>query len=315
MSDQRTGKVGLVGTGMVGSSFAYALIQRSLVSELVLVDANHERAEGEAMDLTHGMSFVRPTRVYAGDYSDLAGADVVVIAAGANQRPGQTRLDLLKVNAAVFRDVVPRILAVNERCIIVVATNPVDILTHISAEIAGPDRGRVIGSGTILDTARFRVLLGEHYGVDPRSVHGYIIGEHGDSSLATWSIADIGGVSLHDYTGPNGHTFDQAALDSIALQVRNAAYEIIKRKQATYYAIGLGLVAIIEAVVRDQHTVLSVSSPLSGQYDVRDISTSLPKVVGRQGIERVLTPRLSEVEVALFQRSAAILHESYAQVR
>ena len=315
MSDLRTGKVGLVGTGMVGSSFAYALIQRGLASELVLVDLNHERAEGEAMDLNHGMSFLRPTRVYAGDYNDLAGADVVVLAAGANQGPGQTRLDLLKVNAAVFRDIVPRILAVNEHCIIVIATNPVDILTHISAELAGLEHGRVIGSGTILDTARFRVLLGEHYRVDPRSVHGYIIGEHGDSSLPTWSIADIGGVSLHDYIGPNGNAFDQAALDSIALQVQNAAYEIIKRKQATYYAIGLGLLAIIEAVVRDQHTVLSVSSPLSGQYNVRDISISLPTVVGRKGVEKVLTPRLSDAEVALFQRSAAILHKSYGQVR
>ena len=314
-SASRKGKVGLVGTGMVGSSFAYALIQRSLANELVLIDANHERAEGEAMDLIHGMPFVRPMQVYAGTYSDLAGADVVVIAAGANQKPGQTRLDLLKTNADVFRTIVPQILAVNEDCIIVVATNPVDILTHISAEIAGPASGRVIGSGTILDTARFRVLLGQHYGVDPRSVHSYIVGEHGDSELALWSSADIGGVPLHQFTGPNGQGFDQAALDTILERTRRAAYEIIRRKHATYYAIGLGLLTILEAVLRNTHTVLTVCSPLSGQYGVEDISISLPTVVGRRGVEQVIDLPMSASERELFRASAEILQESYSQVR
>ncbi|GIV88456.1 MAG: L-lactate dehydrogenase [Chloroflexus sp.] len=311
---KRTGKVGVVGTGMVGTSFAYALMQRSLASELVLIDIDRARAEGEAMDLNHGLPFVRPMRIYAGDYADLADADLIVIAAGANQRPGETRLDLLGRNAAIFRDMIPAILAANHDGIIVVATNPVDILTTIAAQIAGSDANRVIGSGTILDTARFRYLLGQHYGVDPRSVHAYIVGEHGDSELALWSLANIAGVRLVDFVGANGQGYDQAALDAILEQTRNAAYEIIKRKRATYYAIGLGLLAIAEAVLRDQHTVMTVSSLMTGQYGVTDIAISLPTIVGRDGAEEVLNLPLSDQEVALFQRSANLLKEYLAQV-
>lgn len=311
---KRTGKVGLVGTGMVGTSFAYALMQRSLANELVLIDIDHARAEGEAMDLNHGLPFVRPMRIYAGTYADLAGADLIVIAAGANQRPGETRLDLLGRNAAIFREIIPAILAANDDGIIVVATNPVDILTTIGAQIAGPAANRVIGSGTILDTARFRYLLGQHYGVDPRSVHAYIVGEHGDSELALWSLANIAGVRLVDFVGANGQGYDQAALDAILEQTRNAAYEIIKRKRATYYAIGLGLLSIAEAVLRDQHTVMTISSLMTGQYGVTGIAISLPTIVGRDGAEEVLNLPLSEQEVALFQRSAAILKEYLAHV-
>ncbi|MGC8800453.1 MAG: L-lactate dehydrogenase [Chloroflexus sp.] len=311
---KRTGKVGVVGTGMVGTSFAYALMQRSLAGELVLIDIDRARAEGEAMDLNHGLPFVRPMRIYAGDYTDLADADLIVIAAGANQRPGETRLDLLGRNAAIFREMIPAILAANHDGIIVVATNPVDILTTIAAQIAGSDANRVIGSGTILDTARFRYLLGQHYGVDPRSVHAYIVGEHGDSELALWSLANIAGVRLVDFVGANGQGYDQAALDAILEQTRNAAYEIIKRKRATYYAIGLGLLAIAEAVLRDQHTVMTVSSLMTGQYGVTDIAISLPTIVGRDGAEEVLNLPLSDHEVALFQRSANLLKEYLAQV-
>lgn len=311
---KRTGKVGVVGTGMVGASFAYALMQRSLANELVLIDIDHARAEGEAMDLNHGLPFVRPMRIYAGTYADLAGADLIVIAAGANQRPGETRLDLLGRNAAIFREIIPAILAANDDGIIVVATNPVDILTTIGAQIAGPAANRVIGSGTILDTARFRYLLGQHYGVDPRSVHAYIVGEHGDSELALWSLANIAGVRLVDFVGANGQGYDQAALDAILEQTRNAAYEIIKRKRATYYAIGLGLLSIAEAVLRDQHTVMTISSLMTGQYGVTGIAISLPTIVGRDGAEEVLNLPLSEQEIALFQRSAAILKENLAHV-
>lgn len=307
---KRSGKVGLVGTGMVGTSFAYALTQRSLANELVLVDVDPARAEGEAMDLNHGIPFVRPMRIRAGGYADLAGADLVVIAAGANQKPGETRLDLLAKNAAIFRDIVPQVLAASDDCVIVIATNPVDILTYISAEIAGPTSRRVIGSGTILDTARFRYLLGVHYGVDPRSAHAYIIGEHGDSELPVWSLANIAGVRLTDFVGSNGQGYDQRALDGIFEQTRTAAYEIIKRKRATYYAIGLGLLAIAEAVLRDQHTVLTVSSPMSGQHGVANIAISLPTIVGRNGIEEVLTLPLAEAEVAAFQHSAQVLRSN-----
>ncbi|HNP70512.1 MAG TPA: L-lactate dehydrogenase [Kouleothrix sp.] len=308
------GKVGLVGTGMVGASFAYALMQRGLANELVLVDLDAARAEGEAMDLNHGMPFVRPMRMYAGSYEQLAGAEVVVITAGANQRPGETRLDLLQRNAAVFRDIVPRVVAAAPDSIIVIATNPVDILTTISNQLAQLPPGRVIGSGTILDTARFRYLLGDYYQVDPRSVHAYIVGEHGDSELALWSLANIAGVRLHDFVGANGRGYDEAALQAIFEQTRTAAYEIIKRKKATYYAIGLGLLTIVEAVLRDQNTVLTVCSPLSGQYGVEGIAISLPTIVGRNGIEEVLNLPMSGDEVAAFQRSAQTLQERLAQL-
>jgi L-lactate dehydrogenase len=253
-------------------------------------------------------------RIRAGNYPDLADADVIVICAGANQKPGETRLDLLTKNAGVFRQIVPRVLEVNHTGIIVIATNPVDILTQISADIVGLTSGRVIGSGTILDTARFRTLLGAHYGLDPRSVHAYIVGEHGDTAVPLWSSADIGGVPLAKFTGPNGRGFDQTALDAIFEQTRTAAYQIIQRKQATYYAIGLGLLTVIEAILRDQHTVLTVSSPLNGQVGVSGMSISLPTVVGRRGVMQVLELPMSDAERAAFQRSASVLQERYAQL-
>lgn len=308
------GKVGLIGTGMVGASFAYALMQRGVANELVLIDADAARAEGEAMDLNHGLPFVRPMRMSAGGYEQLAGAEVVVICAGSNQRPGETRLDLLQRNATVFREIVPRVVDAAPDSIVVIATNPVDILTTISDQIAGLPAGRVFGSGTILDTARFRYLLGEHYRVDPRSVHAYIVGEHGDSELALWSLANIAGVRLNDFVGANGRGYDPATLDSIYEQTRTAAYEIIKRKKATYYAIGLGLLTIVEAILRDQNTVLTVSSPLHGQYGVDGIAISLPTIVGRNGIEEVLNLPISDEELAAFQASASTLKERLAQL-
>ena len=308
------GKVGLIGTGMVGASFAYALMQRGLANELVLIDADTARAEGEAMDLNHGMPFVRPMRMYAGDYAQLAGAEVVVICAGSNQRPGESRLDLLQRNAAVFRDIVPKVVAAAPDAVVVIATNPVDILTTISDQIAGLPPGRVLGSGTILDTARLRYLLGEHYRVDPRSVHAYIVGEHGDSELALWSLANIAGVRLRDFVGANGRGYERPALDAIFEQTRNAAYEIIQRKRATYYAIGLGLLTLVEAILRDQSTVLTVSSPMRGQYGVEGIAISMPSIVGRAGVEEVLNLTISDEELAAFQRSAQTLKERLAQL-
>lgn len=305
-------KVGLIGTGLVGASFAYSLMQSSLANELVLIDADHARAEGEAMDLNHGLPFVGPMRIFAGDYTDLADADVVVVCAGANQRPGETRLDLLKKNAQVFRDIMPRINKVNQRAILVIATNPVDILTYISAEIIGMDTGRVIGSGTVLDTARFRYMLGTHYGVDPRSVHAYIVGEHGDSELALWSTANIGSVGLDTFVGANGQAYDKQALDQIFEQTRRAAYEIIQRKKATYYAIGLGLLSIVEAVLKDQHTVLTVSSPLQGKFGFSDMAISLPTIVGQHGIERVLDIPMDDTEQAAFVHSVQVLKDNLA---
>ncbi len=314
MAQTSSRKVGIVGTGMVGASFAYALMQRSLATEIVLVDLDGERAAGEAMDLNHGLPFVRPVTIRAGDYSDLAGADLVVMTAGANQRPGQTRLDLLQRNAQICREVVPQVLHHNPDGLLVIASNPVDILTHIATEVARVPWGRIIGSGTILDTARFRYLIGSYFEVDPRSVHAYIIGEHGDSAVPVWSLANIAGVRLPQFRAPSDRTFDQAAMDGVFEQTRTAAYEIIKRKQATYYAIGLGLLALVEAILRNQRTVLTVSTPVRGNYGVTDIALSLPTIVGRQGALEVLDLELNAQEQAGFAASAQTLRDKLAQV-
>jgi L-lactate dehydrogenase len=308
-------RVGIVGTGMVGATFAYSLMQSGLANELTLVDADPARAEGEAMDLNHGVPFVRPVQIRAGGYELVAGCDLVVITAGANQRPGQTRIDLLKTNAAVIRDIVPRVVAANPQGVILVATNPVDILTQIAAEVAGLPHGRVFGSGTVLDTARFRFLLGQHYGIDPRSVHAYIVGEHGDTALPVWSLATIAGIPIRDVAGPDGIQPDDAALDAIFVRTRDAAYEIIERKRSTYYAIGLGLRAIVEALLRDQRTILTVSTPMEGAFGVEGIALSLPTVVGHGGAELVMEIPMNAEEVAAYRHSAATLKAQLDAIR
>jgi L-lactate dehydrogenase len=292
---------------MVGASFAFALVQSGLANELVLIDADPARAEGEAMDLNHGLPFVGPMRIQSGDYGLLAGCDLVVITAGANQRPGQTRLDLLRLNASVIRDIVPKVVAANPSGVIVVASNPVDILTQIAAEIAGLPPGHVIGSGTILDTARFRFLLGEHFGVNPRSVHAYIVAEHGDSALPVWSLANIAGVRIADLQRTGQLRAGREVFDRIFEQTRDAAYEIIQRKKSTYYAIGLGLRAIVEAVLRDERSVLTVSTPMRGILGVDGMALSLPTIVGHGGAEQVLEIPMSDEEVAGFRKSGELL--------
>jgi L-lactate dehydrogenase len=308
------GKVALIGTGMVGASFAYSLMQSGLASELVLLDLDEARAEGEAMDLNHGMAFVRPMRIEAGGYDRLAGSDLVVICAGANQRPGETRLDLLAKNAAVFEAIIPRVVAASPKAIILIATNPVDILTEISAKIAKLPHGRVIGSGTLLDTGRFRFKLGEYYDVDPRSINAWTIAEHGDNLVAAWSLANVAGLPLAHFRGPNGKTLDHAAMHDIFERTRNAGYEIIQRKQSTYYAIGIALLRIVEAVLRDQHSVMTVSVPLEGRLGVTDMSLSLPAVVGRNGVEAVLELPLEQSELAAFQAAGQVLKDRLAEL-
>jgi len=309
------GRVGIVGTGMVGASFAYALLQSGLASEMVLVDRDQARAEGEAMDLSHGMAFLRPMRIAAGGFEALAGCEVVVVCAGANQRPGETRLDLLAKNLAVLRDVVPRIVAAAPGAIILIATNPVDILTHVAAELAGLPPGRVIGSGTTLDTARFRYTLGDWFEVDPRSVHAWIVAEHGDTAVPVWSAANVAGVKLRDFVGPTGRSFDEAAMADIFARTRDAAYEIIRRKTSTYYAIGIALLAVVEAILRNQRTVLTVCSPLSGQFGIAGMALSLPTIVGRGGAEEVIAIPMDAAEQASFRHSAKVLADRLAAVR
>ena len=281
-----------------------------LASEIVLSDANERRAEGEAMDLMHAVPFARTARVWSGPVEECRGAAVTVIAAGAAQKPGETRLDLVVKNAAIFRDLVPRIAEANPGGIILVATNPVDVLAYLSYRISGLPAERVIGSGTILDTARFRMLLAERHGVDPRSVHAHVSGEHGDSEVAVWSSANIAGMPLADYATTTGIGLDDEARAGIESATRNAAYEIIERKGATYYAVAAGLVRIVEAVLRDQHTVLSVSSLIDDYYGIEDVYLSLPAVVGRRGIERTLRLGLSEEEASGLRRSAGLLRET-----
>ena len=303
-------RVVVVGAGNVGATFAYALLFRGLAAEIVLIDANHARAEGEAMDLNHAEPFTNPTRVWAGTYDDCAGAAIVVVCAGAGQRPGETRLDLVKRNADIFAKIIPEVVQRNPEGILLIATNPVDVLTQVSQKLSGLPVNRVIGSGTILDTARFRHLLGRHFKVEPRSVHAYIIGEHGDSEVPVWSLANIAGLRLADYADLNGISHDEAALDDIFRQTRDAAYHIIERKGATYFAVAAGLMRIVEAILRDQRTVLSVSNLITDYYGIDNLCLSLPTVVGRNGIERVLRLQLNEKEEAALKRSAEVLRKT-----
>src|SRR6478672_3446543 len=303
-------RIAVVGAGAVGSSFAFALLLSGLAAEIVLVDANERKAEGEAMDLMHAVPFARTARVWSGPITDCRGAAVTVIAAGAAQKPGETRLDLVAKNAAIFRSIVPQVAEANPDGIILVATNPVDVLSYLTYRISGLPPARVIGSGTILDSGRFRMLLAEHYGVDPRSVHAYMAGEHGDSEVPVWSSANIGGMPLRDFGVTTGIGHDADALERIYTDTRDAAYQIIERKGATFYAVAAGLVRIVEAILRDQHTVLSVSSLIHDYYGIDDVYLSLPSVVGRDGVERVVPLGLSAEEASGLRRSAELLHET-----
>jgi len=302
-------RVAVVGTGHVGATFAYAMLLSGLAAEIVLVDTDRGRAEGEAMDLNHAVPFSHPTRIWAGELADCAGAAITVLAAGVAQRPGETRLDLVQRNAAIFRQVVPELGRLNPEGILLVATNPVDALTWASWRLSGLPPARVIGSGTILDTARFRYLLGRRFGVDPHSIHAFIAGEHGDSEVPVWSLANIAGVRLPDYCAAQSMAYEQAELDALFRDTRDAAYRIIERKGATYYAVAAGLMRIVEAVLRDQQTVLSVSSLQDGPHGLSNVCLSLPSVVGSGGVERVLVLDLDPGEQQALHRSATLLRE------
>jgi L-lactate dehydrogenase len=307
-------RVVVIGAGHVGATFAYALVHSGLASEVVLVDADPRRSEGEAMDIAHAVPFHRPARVWAGTWADCAGASIVVITAGGGQRPGQTRLDLLRKNAAIIADVVPRVIAAAPEAILLIATNPVDVLTLRARELSGLPASRVIGSGTILDTARFRHLLGERLGVDPRSIHAFIVGEHGDSEVPVWSRANVAGVPLEAFCRRGGIPFDQAVRDEVFAATRDAAYAIIERKGSTYYAIASGLVRICEAILRDQRTILSVSTLMDGPYGIRDVCLSLPTVVDAGGAASVVELELDDTEASALQRSAEVLRAARASL-
>ncbi len=302
-------RVAIVGAGNVGSTFAYALLMSGLASEIVLIDSNKKKAEGEAMDINHAVPLAEPGLVWVGDYKDCAGAAVTVITAGANQKPGETRIDLAQKNADIFRQIVPSVVENNPNGIILVATNPVDVLAYATWKMSGLPKERVLGSGTILDTARFRFLLSQYFGVDSRSVHAYIIGEHGDSEVPVWSLANIAGMRFPIFCEQMKAGCDDKALDQIFEQTRDAAYHIIERKGATYYAVATGILRIVEAILRDQGTVLSVSSLIENYYDIDDVFFSLPSVIDRGGVERVLRLKLDDDEVTGLRKSAGLLKD------
>lgn len=303
-------KIGIVGCGFVGSTAAYALIMRGVGREIVLVDRNTARAEAEADDLFHAVPFAKPLSVRAGEYADLEGARVVVIAAGVNQQPGETRLQLLERNAAVFADVIPSVLKYATSAVLVVATNPVDVMTHLAAHFAGKlgvPSTRVLGSGTTLDTARFRVLLGRKLGVDSHHVHAYVIGEHGDSEVLSWSTASIGNLSLDEFCRVRGINFTQSDRDEIDHRVRKAAYHIIQGKGATYYGIGSALARIIDVILHDQRAILSVCARTSDVAGISDVTLALPHMLGGQGIVAPLPLTLNPSEQEALRQSATIL--------
>lgn len=306
-------KIGIVGSGFVGSTAAYALIMRGVGREIVLTDLDPRRAQAEADDLYHAVPFAHPLNVRAGSYADLAGARVVILTAGVNQKPDESRLQLLERNAAVFRTIVPEVLANAPDAVLLVATNPVDIMTHITADIAaglGVDSTRVIGSGTTLDTARFRALLSRRLGVDAQHVHAYVLGEHGDSEVLAWSAVGVGGVPLEDYCRDTGVTIDRAARKEIDEGVRRAAYHIIAGKRATYYGIGSALARIAQAILGDQRAILSVCSPLAEIAGVKDVTVSVPHLVGGRGILGTVSVPLDTGEEALLRGSARLIRDA-----
>ena len=307
-------KCAVIGCGAVGATTAYTLLGSGLFSELVLLDIDQKKAEGEAMDIAHGVPFVRPVNVYAGDYPDLADAGLVIITAGAAQSPGETRIDLVRKNVKIFRSIVPQIVRCNRDAILLVVANPVDILTYVTLKLSGFPASRVIGSGTVLDTARFKYLLGEHLEVDPRNIHAFIIGEHGDTELPVWSSANGSGIDLADFCKVCGKCADMAGLHGIYEEVKNSAYRIIERKGATNYAIAKAVRRIAEAIVRDENSVLPVSGLADGHYGLHDLCLGLPAIVGREGIKQILDFPLDEAEHRALEASAAALSDVLAEI-
>lgn len=302
-------KVAVVGCGFVGSASAFALMESGLFSEMVLIDVNKDKAEGEALDISHGLPFAKPMSIYAGDYKDAADAAVVVVTAGAGQKPGETRLDLVKKNIGIFKSIIPEIAKYNKEGILLIVANPVDILTYAAAKLSGFPENRVFGSGTVLDTARFKYLLGEHLDIDSRSVHAFIIGEHGDSEIAAWSSANVSGIPINDFCEMRGHFEHEKSMNEIAENVKNSAYGIIEKKGATYYGIAMSVRRICEAIIRDEKSILPISSIQHGDFGIDDIALSMPAIVGRKGVEGAVPIKLSDQEKEALKASADTLKE------
>lgn len=309
------GKIVIVGAGFVGSTTAYTIMLGGIFSNIVIIDINNAKAEGDALDISHGVSFVKPVRVTAGDYSECSDADIVVITAGANQAPGETRLDLLKRNADIMRGIVENIMKyAPDDIILLTVTNPVDVLTYVTYKVSGLPKNQVLGSGTVLDTSRLKFMISRRTGIDARNCHTYIIGEHGDSEVAAWSITNIGGMSMHEFCRFTGKC-TIGDLDEMYNDVKNSAYEIIEKKGATYYAIAVAVAKIVECIAGDENSILTVSSVFDGQYGLEDVALSVPTKVGGDGIEKILEVPFSRDEMKGLRDSAATLKEMIKEIK
>lgn len=304
-------KAAIIGAGFVGSASAFALMQSGLFTEIILIDSNRDKADGEAMDISHGVPFCTPVNIHAGDYSELGDAGVVIITAGAAQKPGETRLDLVAKNVGIFRSIIPSINESGFAGILLVVANPVDILTYAAQKLSNLPANRVIGSGTTLDTARLKSELGKHLNVDSRSIHSFIIGEHGDSEIVAWSSANVSGVPINEFCELRGHYCDhKGAMERIAADVRDSAYRIIERKGATYYGIAMSVRRICEAIVNDEKTILPVSNLMKGAYGIENIVLSMPAIVGKDGVETQIPISLNEKETIALMKSAQTLRQT-----
>ena len=302
-------KAAIIGCGFVGSATAFTLMQSKLFSEMVLIDANQEKADGEAKDIAHGIPFAGQMKIYAGDYKDLSDAAIVIVTAGANQKPEETRLDLVHKHVSIYKNIIPQITAQNFQGILLIVSNPVDILTYVAVQLSGLPENRVIGSGTVLDTARLKHALGEHLHVDSRSVHSFIIGEHGDSEIAAWSSTNVSGIPLDNFCEMRGHFNHEASMQKIAESVKNSAYEIIAKKQATYYGIAMSVKRICECIIRNEKSILPVSSMMHGEYGIEGIALSMPAIVGLDGVETHVPISLNEEEQNRLKESARTLKQ------
>lgn len=313
MIDQR--KVVMIGCGYVGAATAFSLMESGLFSEMVLIDADKARAEGEAMDISHGLPFAQPMKIYAGDYDDIADAAIIIVTAGTSQREGETRLDLVQKNVDIFKSIIPKIA--ERRCpgILLIVSNPVDILTYTALKLSGFPENRVLGSGTVLDTARLKYNLGEHLGIDSRSVHAFVIGEHGDSELAAWSSAMVSGVPINDFCELRGHYNHDEATEQIAENVKNSAYEIIRKKKATYFGVAMAVRRICEAIIRDEKSILPVSNLMHGEFGIDNVALSMPAIVGASGVEKLVPISLDEEEREKLLESANTLKKILADVQ
>ncbi|HAL63089.1 MAG TPA: L-lactate dehydrogenase [Clostridiales bacterium] len=308
------GKAVIVGAGAVGSTTAYTLMLSGLFKEIVLIDVNKDKAEGDALDMSHGVSLVKPVVVTAGDYSDCKDADIIIITAGIPQKDGQTRLDLLKENVELFKKIIKSIMSyAPSDVILMTVSNPVDILTYVTYKLSGLKKNQVLGSGTVLDTSRLKYMISKKTGVDARNCHTYIIGEHGDSEVAAWSVTNIGGMTMHEFCKYTGKC-DMNDLDKMYQDVKNAAYDIISKKGATYYAIAVAVSRICEAIVGDENSILTVSGIFEGEYGIRDVALSVPTMVGKGGVERIFEVPFGKEEIKGLNDSAITLSDLLRQI-